>query len=78
MCEGGLLLQPCPELAGADVAGSEAEAADGGCGQDGDPGDLEAIEVAEEPRGVAVYREGVEEPGPGEEGVVCGGDDAGH
>jgi hypothetical protein len=66
ICERGLLLQPCPELAGSDVAGSEAEAADEGCGQDGDPGDLEAVEVAEEAGGVAVYREGVEKPGPGE------------
>ena len=78
LVRGWLLLQPGPELASTNVAGSEAEATDHRGGKDGHPGHLEAVQMAEEARRVAVDREGVEEAGSGEEGVVGGGDDAGH
>ena len=65
-------------MACTNVARSEAESTDYGGGEDRYPGDLEAVQVAEESWRVAVYGEGVEETGSGEEGVVGGGDDAGH
>ena len=55
------VLQPGPELACADVAGAEAEAADDGGGQDGYPWDLEAVEMAEKAGCVAVDGEAIEE-----------------
>lgn len=40
------VLEPRPQLAGADVAGSEAETTDYGCCEDGDPGNVKVVEVA--------------------------------
>lgn len=49
------VLEPGPELASADVAGSEAETVDYGCCEDGDPGNAEAVKVAQEAWGVALH-----------------------
>lgn len=72
------VLQPGPQLASADEGRTETEATDEASGEDGDPGNLVAVERAEEGWGVAVDGERVQEPGAGEEGVVAGADDAGH
>lgn len=74
----GLLLKPRPQLAGADVAGAEAESADHRGRQHGDPRDLEPVQVPEDPRRVTVDRQCVEEARAREERVVGGGDHARH
>ena len=53
------ILQPGPQLAGADVARAEAEAADDGGSQHGDPGHVEAVQGAEESGRVPVDGESV-------------------
>lgn len=68
------VLQPCPQLSRADEGRAEEKARDKARGEHGDPGDLEPGETSEDRRGVPVCAEGEEQPGPGEEGMVAGGD----
>ena len=55
------VLQPGPQLAGTDEGGAKAEAANETSREDGDPGDLVPVELAEEAWGVAVNGQGVHE-----------------
>lgn len=71
------VLQPRPQLSGTDVTSAKTQTADGRGGQDGHPGDLEAVEMAEESGRVTVDGERVQESRSGEQGVVGGRDDAG-
>jgi len=72
------VLEPAPQLSRADEGGAEADARDGGGGQDGDPRDAVAVQIAEEGGSVAVDGERVEQARAGEEGMVAGGDHRGH
>ena len=72
------VLEPCPELSSANIRRAKTKNGDRTRSEDRDPRDFVPVQFRKELGRVAIFSEGVEQPGPCEERVVSSGNDTRH